>query len=208
MVHFIRPAEGQFTSGFRSRHRSNHHGLDIAKSGLVEVVAAADGTVVKSYYSNSYGHVVFLQHNLQGEIYESVYAHLRNRFVMLGQVVNQGQRLGFMGNTGNSTGQHLHFELHKGVWDVRKTNAVNPLIYISNHPSTVPQRENSIVPYPGYLIQVGSEGKDVQRIQRAVSVTPDGIFGPVTEKAVKKYQRRHGLKVDGLVGPKTWAMMF
>nr|WP_323741866.1 peptidoglycan-binding domain-containing protein [Salinibacillus xinjiangensis] len=85
---------------------------------------------------------------------------------------------------------------------------MNPLIYISNHPSTVPQRENSIVPYPGYLIQVGSEGKDVQRIQRAVSVTPDGIFGPVTEKAVKKYQRRHGLKVDGLVGPKTWAMMF
>lgn len=66
----------------------------------------------------------------------------------------------------------------------------------------------AIVPYPGHLIKRGSRGKDVQRIQRAVGVTQDGIFGPKTEAAVKAYQRRHGLKADGIVGPKTWNVIF
>jgi LysM repeat protein len=67
---------------------------------------------------------------------------------------------------------------------------------------------SAIIPYPGHLIRRGSRGKDVQRIQRAVKVTPDGIFGPATEKAVKAYQKRHGLAADGIVGPQTWAVMF
>jgi N-acetylmuramoyl-L-alanine amidase len=66
----------------------------------------------------------------------------------------------------------------------------------------------SIVPYPGHLIKRGSRGKDVERIQRAVGVTPDGIYGPKTEAAVKAYQKRHGLVADGIVGPKSWSVMF
>jgi N-acetylmuramoyl-L-alanine amidase len=66
----------------------------------------------------------------------------------------------------------------------------------------------AIVPYPGRLIKRGSQGKDVERIQRAVGVTPDGVFGPKTEVAVKAYQKRHGLVVDGIVGPATWNRMF
>lgn len=66
----------------------------------------------------------------------------------------------------------------------------------------------SIVPYPGHLIKRGSRGKDVQRIQRAVGTDPDGIFGPATERAVKAYQKRHGLSADGIVGEKTWSVMF
>ncbi|MGV3465261.1 MAG: glycoside hydrolase domain-containing protein, partial [Heyndrickxia sp.] len=66
----------------------------------------------------------------------------------------------------------------------------------------------AIVPYPGHLIKRGSRGKDVERIQRAVGVTADGIFGPKTEAAVKAYQSRHGLAVDGIVGPQTWNVMF
>jgi hypothetical protein len=66
----------------------------------------------------------------------------------------------------------------------------------------------SIVPYPGHLIKRGSRGKDVERIQRAVGVTPDGIFGPKTEAAVKAYQKRHGLAADGIVGKQTWSVMF
>jgi GH24 family phage-related lysozyme (muramidase) len=65
-----------------------------------------------------------------------------------------------------------------------------------------------IVPYPGHLIKSGSKGKDVERIQRAVGADPDGIYGPKTEAAVKAYQKRHGLTVDGIVGPITWSMMF
>ncbi|MBO0962394.1 peptidoglycan-binding protein [Neobacillus sp. MM2021_6] len=65
-----------------------------------------------------------------------------------------------------------------------------------------------IVPYPGHLIKQGSRGKDTERIQRAVGVNPDAIYGPKTTAAVKAYQSRHGLAADGIVGPATWSMMF
>jgi LysM repeat protein len=64
------------------------------------------------------------------------------------------------------------------------------------------------VPYPGHTIKKGSKGKDVERIQRAVGANPDGVYGTKTEAAVKAYQKRHGLAVDGIVGPKTWSVMF
>jgi hypothetical protein len=65
--------------------------------------------------------------------------------------------------------------------------------------------------YGGKLIKEGSEGKDVERIQRAVGFKGDdvdGKFGPATEKAVRAYQKRHKLDVDGIVGKQTWEMMF
>ena len=64
------------------------------------------------------------------------------------------------------------------------------------------------VKYPGKVIEIGSKGKDVERIQRAVGVKPDGIYGKGTAAAVKAYQKRKKLKVDGEVGAKTWAVMF
>jgi N-acetylmuramoyl-L-alanine amidase len=67
---------------------------------------------------------------------------------------------------------------------------------------------SAIVPYPGHYIKEGSRGKDVERIQRAVGVKADGIFGSGTKAAVKAYQRRHGLSADGIVGPSTWNKMF
>ncbi|MGC4378417.1 GH25 family lysozyme [Fictibacillus sp. Mic-4] len=69
-------------------------------------------------------------------------------------------------------------------------------------------KKQAIVSYPGKVIKRGSTGKDVERIQRAVDVKPDGIFGKVTEEAVRAYQKRKSLSVDGIVGPKTWNMMF
>lgn len=68
--------------------------------------------------------------------------------------------------------------------------------------------QTSSVKYPGSIIKKGSKGKDVERIQRAVGVKPDGVFGIGTEAAVKSYQKRKGLKADGIVGPSTWYMMF
>jgi murein DD-endopeptidase MepM/ murein hydrolase activator NlpD len=63
-----------------------------------------------------------------------LYAHLRenSRLVQAGDVVMQGEQIGWMGNTGRSTGQHLHFELHKGPWNQERSNAVNPLNYLPN----------------------------------------------------------------------------
>ncbi|MEH7548153.1 MULTISPECIES: peptidoglycan recognition protein family protein [Bacillaceae] len=64
------------------------------------------------------------------------------------------------------------------------------------------------VSFPGHLILRGSTGKDVELIQRVVHITVDGIFGPKTEAAVRAYQKFHGLIVDGIVGSKTWGVMF
>lgn len=127
---FMRPAEGAISSQFGQRWGSLHAGVDIAKKGLVPIVAAADGTVTRSAFSKSYGHVVYILHNLEGQQYETVYAHMRGRNVVNGQSVAKGTFLGYMGNTGNSYGQHLHFEVHVGRWNVSKSNAVNPLLYI------------------------------------------------------------------------------
>jgi len=128
---FMRPAVGRVSSGFGGRWGSTHFGIDIANSADVPIVAAASGVVIKSYYSSSYGHAVFIAHSIGGQTWTTVYAHMETRHVSSGQTVSKGQQIGIMGNTGQSFGQHLHFELHKGSWNASKSNAVNPASYIS-----------------------------------------------------------------------------
>ncbi|QOK28051.1 M23 family metallopeptidase [Cytobacillus oceanisediminis] len=129
---FIMPAEGTLSSGYGMRDGVMHHGIDISKSGTVPIYASAGGTVSRSYISITYGEVVMIQHTINGELYETVYAHMQtgSRKVSEGQSVKQGQLIGYMGNTGQSYGQHLHFEIHKGTWNSSKSNSVNPLLYI------------------------------------------------------------------------------
>lgn len=131
MSKFIYPTVERVTSKFRGS-RKNHHGVDFAQSGYHEIKAVADGTVSRSYTSTSYGECIMIVHNVDGVIYESVYAHMRkgSRKVYEGQTIKQGKVIGVMGNTGDSTGQHLHFELHKGRWNINKSNAVDPLDYL------------------------------------------------------------------------------
>ncbi|MFD1020326.1 murein hydrolase activator EnvC family protein [Thalassobacillus hwangdonensis] len=127
---FIWPAAGYVSSGFGGRSLGQHYGIDIAKAGTVPIRAAAGGTVFRSYYSGTYGNTVWLTHYVDGQVYTTIYAHMSSRTVSEGQTVKQGQLLGNMGNTGQSYGQHLHFELHKGTWNASKSNAVNPLPYL------------------------------------------------------------------------------
>jgi peptidoglycan hydrolase CwlO-like protein len=128
---FTVPASGVFTSGYGHRWGRYHYGIDIANRSAVPILAAADGVVIKSYYSPSYGNAIFIAHSINGQIFTTVYAHLSSRAVDSGAVVSKGQRIGVMGNTGESQGQHLHFEIHKGPWNNSKSNAVNPLNYIN-----------------------------------------------------------------------------
>ncbi|MGX1191946.1 murein hydrolase activator EnvC family protein [Metabacillus sp. SLBN-84] len=124
---FMWPAQGTFTSGYGQRWGKLHAGIDIAnRSANVPVVASAAGTVIRSYYSESYGNAVFITHNIDGKVYTTVYAHLESRHVSAGQSVSKGQQLGYLGNTGRSTGPHLHFEIHEGAWK----NPVNPMKYL------------------------------------------------------------------------------
>ncbi|WHX40204.1 peptidoglycan DD-metalloendopeptidase family protein [Mesobacillus sp. AQ2] len=126
----IMPASGRISSGLGSRWGSYHAGIDIANRGSnVPIHAAADGVVIRSYYSSSYGNVIFVAHSINGQTWTTVYAHMSARMASNGQVVSRGQRIGTMGNTGQSYGQHLHFELHRGSWNASKSNAVNPAAY-------------------------------------------------------------------------------
>jgi peptidoglycan L-alanyl-D-glutamate endopeptidase CwlK len=100
-----------------------------------------------------------------------------------------------------------HFELYDAVGGEKAPAAVKKSV----KPAPAKKKaasSKSIVKYPGHLIKVGSKGKDVQRVQNAVNVKADGIFGPATKKAVQAYQMRHGLSADGIVGKQTWSKLF
>ncbi|WP_428911009.1 murein hydrolase activator EnvC family protein [Niallia sp. Krafla_26] len=129
---FIRPTQGYVTSPFGYRihpvygTKKFHSGIDIAKSGTVPVVAAADGVVSYSGQMSGYGNVIIITHSINGKTYQTLYAHLRNLGVGTMTTVSQGQYIAYMGNTGIGTGQHLHFEVHNGRWNSAKSNAINP----------------------------------------------------------------------------------
>ncbi|MED3791299.1 LysM peptidoglycan-binding domain-containing protein [Niallia alba] len=129
---FSKPTSVTYISnGFHSTGKDKHFGVDFAENGINAIRASADGTVTRSYYSASYGECIMILHQISGQEYETVYAHLKSgsRKVKVGDSVKKGQVIGSMGSTGDSTGQHLHFELHVGRWNVLKSNAVNPLPY-------------------------------------------------------------------------------
>ncbi|MCW9133880.1 M23 family metallopeptidase [Bacillus paramycoides] len=132
MAKFIYPTDTtRVTSGFRGS-RPDHHGVDLAESGYHPIYAAANGKVSRSYLSSSYGECIMIVHTIDGVTWETVYAHMRSgsRTVKEGDYVTQGQTIGIMGETGQAYGQHLHFEMHKGGWNINKSNAVNPLDYL------------------------------------------------------------------------------
>lgn len=92
----------------------NHKGMDIAAPEGTEIYAAADGYVVSAgWNSGGYGNVVMIEH-LDG--YATVYAHMIAVYAGEGQYVTKGQLIGFVGNTGNSFGDHCHFEVrYQGI---------------------------------------------------------------------------------------------
>ncbi|HSL92722.1 MAG TPA: peptidoglycan DD-metalloendopeptidase family protein [Candidatus Limnocylindrales bacterium] len=109
------PVKGILSSGFGVRTSPFtdtpvfHHGLDIVASSGVQVRAAAAGKVVRSGYESLFGNVVVLEH---GYGYRSLYAHLRDRAAAAGDIVQKGDPIGTVGDTGRTTGPHLHFEVH------------------------------------------------------------------------------------------------
>ncbi|KXH79746.1 murein hydrolase activator EnvC [Sporosarcina sp. HYO08] len=134
---WTKPAAGTYTSSFGWRThpiygiQRQHRGIDIANSVGTPVVAAAEGVVSHAGSMGGYGNVVMITHSIDGQIFTSVYAHLSSISVSSGQQVAKGARIGGLGNTGASTGPHLHFEIHVGNWSASGPSAVNPLRYIN-----------------------------------------------------------------------------
>ncbi len=87
-----------------------HHGVDLAASSGTPIRAFQAGQVVYSGEMGKYGNTVIVEHQ---NGYRSLYAHALENHVQVGDVVSEGQILGLVGNTGRSTGSHLHFELQK-----------------------------------------------------------------------------------------------
>ncbi len=127
---YIKPISGgRLTSGFGYRSRpnargatSNHQGVDWGTPVGTTVMASCGGTVTRAGWLGSYGYCVFIKHP-DGR--ETRYAHLSKILVSVGQSVSQGQRIALSGNTGASTGPHVHFEIRIGG------SAVNPLKYLN-----------------------------------------------------------------------------
>jgi len=97
---------------------SKHKGTDIAKSGGCNIVAAQTGKVIvasgNGAYNGGYGNYVIIDHGTKdGVRYTTLYAHLKSVSVKKGDTVVKGQKIGYMGSTGWSTGTHLHFEIRK-----------------------------------------------------------------------------------------------
>ena len=110
----IWPARGWVTSNFGMREdpftgaRKMHAGIDIAAQPGTPVYAPADGTVIYSGHEAGYGNLVIVDH---GYGVQTFYGHLSESFVKAGQKVKRGDKIAAIGNTGRSTGPHLHYEV-------------------------------------------------------------------------------------------------
>ncbi|MCT2536305.1 peptidoglycan-binding protein [Aquibacillus koreensis] len=267
-----------------------HTGIDLVKSHKAPIQAFTSGEVLYAGEGKDgtgfggYGNVVLLvDKNNRGQLY----AHLDSVKVTKGQHVKPESIVGYQGETGYTTGSHLHFEVRKVAessppygWRAdRENNCLNPTKYLQNYnsgdqnkkltlrngnvgeevekiqqklvslgyslpkygidgrfgdeteaavrifqsdqnitvdgivgPVTHESLDKAIadqtIPYPGSTFSRGSTGENVRRIQRIVNTRVDGIYGPKTETAVKKFQSNHNLLVDGIVGPNTWKVLF
>lgn len=111
----------RFTSGFGRRWGRMHEGVDLAGSYGSPIYATADGVVVHAGWENGYGQMVEIRHPYG---MTTRYGHMSGIHVSVGQNVSRGDRIGDMGNTGHSTGTHLHYEVHVGK------QPVNPMTFI------------------------------------------------------------------------------
>lgn len=108
---FTRPTQGPISSPFGPRWGSFHGGIDIAAPIGEPIIASDGGTVTHASFNNGgYGYMVDIDH---GNGYVTRYAHCSEIFVNNGDKVNQGDSIAAVGNTGRSTGPHLHFEIRK-----------------------------------------------------------------------------------------------
>lgn len=196
-----------------------HEGVDILAPKMTPVYAAADATVT---WLGTFCCSVFLQHD---DGWRTWYIHLNNdtegtddglgwgiaEGIVPGARVVAGQLIGWVGDSGNAedTTPHLHFELHApgGI----KVDPYPSLLAAHTGETCIRQRPAPLeaVLAPGTVLRLGSSGEAVTQLQsflkvRGYRVGPvDGTFSPATEAAVRAFQTRQALVVDGVVGPAT-----
>lgn len=121
----VKPTEGSFTSGFGARWGTSHNGIDIANRIGTPIVSVMDGVVVEAGPAAGFGLWVRVQH-ADGTI--TVYGHVDRIIAQKGVKVRAGDQIATMGNRGQSTGPHLHFEVWTGG-----SAKVNPVGWLAQH---------------------------------------------------------------------------
>lgn len=193
-----------------------HNGIDlVAKttsgaSATDYITAHTGGTVQAVGYDAGAGNYVNIQVDSSTIM---VYYHLKEKSSLkVGAAVKKGDKIGYMGSTGNSTGAHLHWGIKKdGKW-------IDPEPYLDkDYPVEEAKATQTYVTVKLPVLKKGAKGEQVKALQALLigygyKMTDangkvygvDGSFGGATEKAVKAYQKAKGLSVDGSCGPATW----
>jgi len=164
---YISPVEGHSINspyGMRThpvlKTRKFHTGVDIAAPGGTPVRAVKSGTVTKLSSNQApytgFGNVVVIDH---GDGYQTVYAHLSQFACRVGETVRQGQIIGYVGSTGMSTGNHLHFIVQKtGFAAPSQGNTVNPAPMLRQGGMTIPASME------GYDMEGGGDGSMLEQV--------------------------------------------
>lgn len=200
-------------------------------AGKVILMAAGKKNDPKATGTASYGNYVKLDH---GNGYATLYAHLDTVEVKKGQQVAKGQVLGTMGNTGHSFGAHLHFEVRKDNERIDPTPYLNADLPLPKPAAKEKYSEEikafqtaaiaDGIPLPKYGANGywGAESEKAAKtgvvkkrliyryrnltriVQRIVGVRVDGYCGKDTDAAIRAWQKKKGLQVDGAFGPSCW----
>jgi murein DD-endopeptidase MepM/ murein hydrolase activator NlpD len=118
----VLPVDGaRLTSGYGARWGTFHYGIDLAAPMYTPEYAAVDGVVLRAGSASGFGLAVYILHE-NGDV--TVYGHMDKILVKPGQYVEAGETIALLGNRGQSTGPHLHFEVHQGGEDGERINPV------------------------------------------------------------------------------------
>ncbi|MGY1724296.1 M23 family metallopeptidase [Blastococcus sp. SYSU DS0533] len=114
-------AGARLTSGYGGRWGTFHYGIDLAAPMRTPEYAAVDGVVLRAGSASGFGLAVYILHD-SGDV--TVYGHMDKILVSPGQYVEAGETIALLGNRGQSTGPHLHFEVHKGGLDGKRVDPI------------------------------------------------------------------------------------
>lgn len=115
----VLPVTGRMTTCFCKRWGTMHYGLDLAAPLGTPIYAASDGVVLKAGRASGYGNAVYIQ-DADGNVH--IYGHMRYYDVSAGDIVHAGDQIAKVGNEGQSTGPHLHYEIHRGSMNGKPTD--------------------------------------------------------------------------------------
>jgi murein DD-endopeptidase MepM/ murein hydrolase activator NlpD/uncharacterized protein YgiM (DUF1202 family) len=127
-----------------------HKGQDLSAASGTDVFAVADGTVILAGSSGGgLGQVVAVRHTVNGATFSTVYGHVidGDAFVRSGATVKKGQRIAEVGSTGTSTGPHLHFEVHSGVWRQSGAEVQDPNAWMRRYGADLAVGATSVAPH-------------------------------------------------------------